>query len=203
MHHDDLTAARTPALYTPQSQFTDSFLVALVKSATAKPETLVPPARAVFRSLDPAVPVYDVATLPDLVAKSSAERLFVMRLLAAFAAAAVFLAAIGLYGVVSHGVEQRTREVGVRIALGAQPRDVLALVLAGGTKLVAAGVIGGIIAAALATRALGTLVYGVSPMDPLTFTVAAALLIAVALGAHVIPIRRALRIDPAAALRSE
>jgi putative ABC transport system permease protein len=203
VHHEDLTAAPTAALYTPQTQSTDSFLVALIKSSTAEPEALVGPARAIFRSLDPAVPIYDVATLPALVARSSADRLFVMRLLAAFAGVAVFLAAIGLYGVVSHGVAQRTREVGVRVALGAQPRDVLTLVLAGGAKLIAAGVLGGIVAAGLATRALGTLVFGVSPMDPLTFAAAAAVLIAVALGAHVLPVRRALRIDPAAALRSE
>ena len=203
VHHDDLTSAPVPALYTAQTQSTDSFLVALMKSSTADPEPLVAPARAAFRALDPAVPLYDIATLPDLVAKSSAERLFVMRLLAAFAVVAVFLAAIGLYGVVSHGVAQRTREVGVRMALGAQRRDVLALVLAGGAKLIAAGVIGGVAAAALATRFLDTLVFGVSPMDPLTFGAAAVLLIVVALGAHVLPIRRALRIDPAAALRAE
>ncbi|HET7697365.1 MAG TPA: ABC transporter permease [Vicinamibacterales bacterium] len=203
VHHDDLTASPAPAMYTPQTQFTDSFLVALVKSATLDPATLVAPVRAVFRSLDPSVPIYDVATLPELVAKSSAERQFVMRLLAAFAAVAVFLAAIGLYGVVSHGVAQRTREVGVRVALGAQRRDVLALVLAGGARLVAAGVAAGMAAAALATRSLGTLVFGVSPLDPLTFGAAAVMLTVVALGAHILPIRRALRIDPAAALRSE
>jgi putative ABC transport system permease protein len=203
VHHEDLTAAPTPAMYTPQSQVTDSYLVALVKSSTPDPEALVAPARAVFRGLDPSVPLYDIATLPALVEESSAERLFVMRLLAAFAGVAVLLAAIGLYGVVAHGVAQRTREVGVRMALGAQARDVLTLMLAGGLKLVAAGVTGGLIAAALTTRFLGALVFGVSPLDPLTFAAAAVLLIAVALAAHWIPIRRALRIDPASALRAE
>ena len=123
--------------------------------------------------------------------------------MSAFAGVAVLLAAIGLYGVVSHGVAQRTREVGVRMALGAQRRDVLTLMLAGGLKLVAAGVAGGLVAAALTTRFLGSLVFGVSPIDPATFAAAAALLIAVALAAHWIPIRRALRIDPASALRAE
>ena len=203
VHHADLTAGPTAAFYTPQTQLTDSFLVALVKTSTADPATLVGPARAVLRSLDQSVPVYDIATLPELVARSSAERWFVTRLLAGFALVAVFLAAVGLYGVISHGVAQRTREVGVRIALGAQPRDVLALVLAGGAKLVGAGLIGGVAAASLATRSLGTLVFGVSPLDPLTFGAAAVLLVTVALAAHVLPIRRALRIDPAAALRSE
>jgi putative ABC transport system permease protein len=182
---------------------TNSMLVALLKSSNAEPERLVAPAREVFRTLDPSVPLFDIATLPSLVAKSSADRLFVMRLLAAFAGVAVLLAAIGLYGVVSHGVAQRTREVGVRVALGAQASDVRSLVLAGGAKLVAAGVCGGLLAAAVSTRFLGTLVFGVSPIDPLTFGAAAGLLILVALAAHIVPIRRALRIDPADALRAE
>ena len=203
VHHDDLTAAPTPSMYTPQAQATDSYLVALVKSSTPNPEALVAPARAVFRGLDATVPLYDIATLPALVAKSSGDRLFVMRLLAGFAAVAVLLAAIGLYGVVSYGVAQRTREVGVRLALGAQARDILALVLGGGVKLVALGVAGGLAAAALATRFLGSLVFGVSPVDPLTVAGAAALLVVVALAAHWAPIRRALRIDPASALRAE
>jgi putative ABC transport system permease protein len=203
VHHDDLAGVPTPAMYAPQSQMTDSYLVALLKSSTANPEALVAPARAVFRTLDSTVPLYDIATLPALVAKSSAERLFVMRLLGAFAGVALLLAAIGLYGVVSHGVAQRTREVGVRVALGAQARDVLALVLAGGVKLTAAGIAVGLVAAALTTRFLGTLVFGVSPVDPLTFAGAAVLLIVVALGAHILPIRRALRVDPASALRAE
>ena len=203
VHHDDLTGAVTPAMYAPQTQTTNSVLVALVKSSTTDPEQLVPPARTVFRTLDPSVPLYDIATLPSLVARSSADRLFVMRLLAAFAAVAVLLAAIGLYGVVSHGVAQRTREVGVRIALGAQANDVRVLVLGGGAKLVAAGIAGGLLAAAVSTRFLGRLVFGVSPVDPLTLAGAAAVLIAVALAAHIVPIRRALRIDPASALRAE
>jgi len=203
VHHEDLTATPTPAMYTPQSQLTDSYLVALIKSSTPDPEALVAPARAVFRGLDPSVPLYDIATLPALVEESSAERLFVMRLLAAFAGVAVLLAAIGLYGVVSHGVAQRTREVGVRMALGAQARDVMALMLAGGMKLVAAGVAGGLVAAALTTRFLGSLIFGVSPLDPVTFATAAAVLTFVALIAHWVPVRRALRIDPASALRAE
>jgi len=126
-----------------------------------------------------------------------------MRLLGGFALVAVLLAAIGLYGVVSYGVALRTREVGVRMALGAQRMDVLRLVLAGGAKLVALGVIAGLAGAAASTRLMGTLVFGVSPVDPLTFAVAVLVLVAVALLAHWLPIRRALRIDPALALRAE
>ena len=102
-----------------------------------------------------------------------------------------------------YGVAQRTREVGVRVALGAQRGDVLRLVLSSGLSLVALGVTSGLAAAFAATRFLGTLMFGVSPLDPLTFAAAAALLILVALLAHWLPIRRALRIDPASALRAE
>jgi putative ABC transport system permease protein len=203
VHHDDLTAPPTPAMYTPQTQITDSYLVAVVKSSASDAAALAAPVRAVLHDLDPAIPVYDVATLRSLVAKSSAQRLFVMRLLAGFACVAVLLAAIGLYGVVSYGVAQRTREVGVRVALGAQRRDVLRLVLSSGLSLVAIGVTGGLLVAFVTTRYLGTLVFGVSPVDPPTFAGAAALLTLVALAAHWVPIRRALRIDPASALRAE
>jgi putative ABC transport system permease protein len=202
-HHEDLTAPPTAAMYTPQTQVTDSFLVAVVKSSTTDPAALVAPVRAVLRELDPAVPVYDVATMETRLARSSAQRLFVMRLLSGFACVAVLLAAIGLYGVVAHGVAQRTREVGVRVALGARRGDILRLVLAQGAALIAVGVAGGLAAALLSTRYLGTLVFGVSPMDTPTLAAAAGLLTIVALAAHAIPIRRALRIDPAAALRHE
>jgi putative ABC transport system permease protein len=149
------------------------------------------------------VPVYKVDTLDSLLAKASAERLFVMRLLAGFAAIAVLLAAIGLYGVVSYGVSQRTREVGVRMALGAQRSDVLRLVLAGGMSLVASGIVVGLVAAAVATRFLGAMVYGVSTVDGFTFATATCVLVVVALTAHWVPIRRALNVDPAIALRQE
>ena len=203
VHHDDLTAPLAPAMYVAQAQYTDSYLVAVVKAETSDAATLAAPARAVLRELDASVPVYQVATLPSLVEKAAAERRFVMRLLAGFALVAVLLAAIGLYGVVSYGVAQRTREVGVRVALGAQRRDVLRLVLSSGLSLVGVGIAIGLVAAVAATRFLGALVFGVSPMDPPTFAAAAALLTVVALCAHWVPVRRALRIDPASALRAE
>ena len=201
--HDDLTEPPAPAMYTPQTQITDSYLTAVVKSSTRDAAALAPLARAVLRELDPTVPVYDVATVSSLIEKAAAHRMFVMRLLAGFAFVAVLLAAIGLYGVVSHGVAQRTREVGVRVALGAQRRDVLRLVLSSGLSLVALGVAGGLAAAFASTRYLGTLMFGVSAVDPPTFAAATGVLTFVALLAHWVPIRRALRIDPATALRAE
>jgi putative ABC transport system permease protein len=203
VHHDDVTVPVAPAMYTPQTQITDSYLTAVVKSSTRDGATLAAQARAALRELDPTVPVYDVATIASLIEKSAAQRLFVMEVLAGFAIVAVLLAAIGLYGVVSHGVAQRTREVGVRMALGAQRGDVLRLVLSNGLSLVAVGVAGGLAAAFATTRYLGTLMFGVSPVDAPTFAAAAALLTLVALLAHWIPVRRALRIDPASALRAE
>jgi putative ABC transport system permease protein len=203
VEHDDLTTPPAPAMYNPQTQITDSFLTAVLKSSTADAEKLAAPARAVLRELDPAVPVYAVATVSSLVAASSAPQRFVMRLLGGFAFVAVLLAALGLYGVIAYGVAQRTREVAVRVALGARNSDVLRLVLSSGLRLVGFGVVVGLAAALVAAPYLGALVYGVSPVDPLTFASAAALLTAVALVAHWLPMRRALRIDPAIALRAE
>ena len=174
-----------------------------MKSSRDDAAALAPSVRQVLRELNSGVPVYGVATLSSLVDQASAQRVFVTRLLAVFAAVALLLAAIGLYGVVSYGVGQRAREIGVRVALGAQRRDVMRLVLSNGFLLVGIGVAAGLAAAVAVTRFLGALVFGVSPADPLTFAAAAALLTLVALGAHWVPVRRALRIDPASALRAE
>ena len=203
VHVDDLATPVVPAMYTPETQITSAYLTAIVKSSNDDAAPLAGAVRRVLHELDSTVPVYGVATLASLVDNASAQRLFVTRLLGAFATVAVLLAAIGLYGVVSYGVAQRTREVGVRVALGAQRRDVLRLVLSNGLVLVAFGVAGGLAVALVTTRYLGTLVFGVSPVDPATFAAAAALLTLVALGAHWVPIRRALHIDPASALRAE
>jgi putative ABC transport system permease protein len=203
VHHEDVTQPVTAAMYTAEAQFTDSFLVAIVKASTGDPAALTSPVRQVLRELDASVPVYGIATLPALVQQASAQRLFVMQLLSGFAAVAVLLAAIGLYGVVSYGVAQRTREVAVRVALGAQRGEIFRLVLWRGLGLVGIGLAIGLVCALAATRLLGTLTFGVSPVDPPTFFSAAALLALVALAAHVVPIRRALRIDPAEALRAE
>jgi putative ABC transport system permease protein len=128
---------------------------------------------------------------------------FAMALLTAFAVVAVVLAAVGLYGVIAYGVSQRTREIGVRVALGAEPRAVAGLVVGGGLRLVAGGVLLGAVAAAASTRVLGSMLYAVSPSDPLTFAVIALVVAAIALLASYVPARRASRIDPTEALRAD
>jgi putative ABC transport system permease protein len=202
-HHSDVTTPAGTALYLPETQFTDSFLVAVLRSTTNDPAALVAPARSVLRELDPAIPVYGVGTLESLIGAAASQHVFVMKLLSGFAGVAVLLAAIGLYGVISYTVAQRTRELGIRVALGAQRLDLLRLVLSKGAMLVLIGLAAGVIAALLTTQYLGSLVFGVSPMDPATFGAAVVLLSGVALLAHLAPIRRALGVDPVVALREE
>jgi ABC-type antimicrobial peptide transport system permease subunit len=126
-----------------------------------------------------------------------------MSLLSLFATLALTLATVGIYGVISYAVSQRTREIGVRMALGANPRDVLRLILGEGLKLVLAGVALGIIAALAMTRLLATMLYGVSVTNPVIFSSVVVLLVAVSLAACFVPARRAMRVDPIVALRYE
>jgi len=203
VHDGDLTAPPAPAMYTPETQLTSAYLTLVARSRNGDPSSLAPDTRAVIRALDPLVPVYGVAPLSSLVRQSAAERVFVTRILSVFAAAAVLLAAIGLYGLVAYNVADRTREVGLRVALGARPADVMRVVLGGGVSMVGLGVAGGLAIGVAATRVLGSLVYGVSVTDPTTFASSTALLVVVALLAHAVPLGRALRVDPASVLRAE
>jgi putative ABC transport system permease protein len=203
VHHADVAASPTAAMYTPQTQITDSFLVLVIEPVTSDATSLVAPVRSILHELDPAVAVYDVAPLEALVAKASAQHVFVARLLTGFAVVAVLLAAVGLYGVISYNVAQRTREVGIRMALGARPVQIAAMIAAQAAWPIALGVAGGLAVAAATTRYLGALIFGVSPIDPPTLAAATALLLAASICAHWAPIRRALRIDSAGALREE
>jgi putative ABC transport system permease protein len=159
--------------------------------------------RHTVAALNPEVPVSEVQTLRTIVVQSTSAPRFTMLLFTIFAALALVLSAVGIYGVVSYSVAQRTSEIGVRIAFGAQRLDVQRLVMGHGARLALAGVGLGIAGALAATRAMASLLYGVSATDPLTFAGVALLLILVALAACYIPARRAMRVDPMVALRYE
>jgi putative ABC transport system permease protein len=175
----------------------------LVIRTAVPPESLADEVRAAVRSVDPALPLYDVLTMEAVIEESLAGRRLNLWLLALFAGMALVLSAAGLYGVISYLVAQRTREIGVRIALGAQKRDVLGLVMRQGAGLTGAGIALGLLGAFALTRVLESLLYGVSARDPLTYAALAAVLAAVALIATWLPARRASRVDPILAIRAE
>jgi len=149
------------------------------------------------------IPLANLRTMQDVIANSVLRRKFTMLLLAIFAALAMLLAAVGLYGVMSYTVSQRTHEIGIRMALGAQKTDVLKLVVGQGMALVMLGVILGIVAAVALTRLMSGLLFGVSATDPAVFGMIAVLLAGVALLANYVPARRAAKVDPMVALRYE
>ena len=175
----------------------------LVTRSTMDPSALTPAVRAAVESLDPDLPIYNVRTLASFVAENVAPRRLSVILLSLFAGLALLLAAVGIYGVMSYSVTQRYHEIGIRMALGASPRDVLNLVVRQGARLVAVGVVAGIIAASGLTRLLSSMLFGVSASDPLTFAGVVILLATVAFVAGLVPARRASKTDPIVALRYE
>ena len=188
--------------YYPLLQRPTPFATLLLRTP-ADPASLAGGMREAVRAVDPTQPVSQIRLLPDMVNSSLAPRRFVVTVLAVFAGMALAMALIGLYGVISYSVAQRTRELGVRMALGAQPAEILRLVLAQGLRLAGAGAAIGVAASLAAGRLLRQELFHVSAFDPLTFAAMAALLVAAALLASYVPARRATRVDPIAALRYE
>ena len=174
----------------------------VVRSASAAPQ-LERSLRSLASSLNSEAPVSEVKSMPAILSDASSAPRSITSLFAAFAALALILGVIGIYGVISFFVGQRTREIGIRMALGAQRRDVLKLVVNEGLSLTFTGIVVGLLAAFALTRFLGTLLYGVSATDPLDFAAVAALFALVAFAACYIPARRAMRVDPLVALRYE
>jgi len=194
------------ALYMPYKQSPDPFLMrdlTLVLRTSSDAMSAVPAVRHAIESVDPELPLFDVASMQELVYRSVSEPRLNTVLLAAFAALALILATVGIYGVMSYTVSQRTREIGVRMALGAGRSEVLRGVLAQGAGRAIAGIAIGLVGGLILTRFLSTLLFGVRATDPVTFIAVAALLAVVALLASYIPARRATRVDPMAALRCE
>ena len=171
--------------------------------ATGDPIALASTVQRQVHALDPSLPVFEARTMDERLGESVAQRRFNMLLLVGFGALALLLAIVGTYGVIAYSVSQRTQEIGIRMALGATRRDVLAMVLGGALRLAGAGVTIGVLLAAAATQLLSSLLFDVRSTDPGTFGATIAILLAAALTAAYLPARRATRVDPMAALRSE
>jgi putative ABC transport system permease protein len=202
VRHRELAAPPTMQMYTPHAQFTDSFLTVVVRT-TGDPASLAAEARRAIRSIASDVPVYNVAPVEELVARSVGPRRFVMRLLELFGLIALLMTAVGIYGVISYSVAERTQEIGIRAALGATRADIVRLVLGSGLSIVVAGLVAGIVLAGISTRYLEGSLYGVRAIDASTFVIVAAVLFGVALLAQLGPVLRATRVDPALALRQD
>jgi len=189
-----------PDFYLP---FADrNSLIGLVVRTTLPPASIAPAVRAAIRAADPSIPVYSVATMEELTRQQTAQSRFTMWLMGVFAACALMLAVVGIYGVMSYLVTQRTREIGIRLALGADEGDILRLVVGNGAKLIAAGIAIGVTASVALSKLVGTLLFGVTAADPAS-AAAVAVLAMVAVAACYLPAARATRIDPLRALRQD
>lgn len=191
-----------PQFYTAQAQDAPNAMAIVIRTS-ADPMALARQAAAMVHTIDPDQPVYDVKTMEQRMAQSIAQPRFESVLLAFFAGAALFLATLGIFGVVAHSTQQRTQEIGIRLALGADAARVLQGVVLGGLRPVLTGVALGLAGAAAMGRMLSSVLFRVSPTDPATFTLAGVVLAGVAVAACLGPARKATRIDPMAALRSE
>ncbi len=191
-----------PAMYLSHAQFPFRSMFVVARSRS-EPEALIPAVRRTIAALDPELGASRIEPMGSVVRGSVARERFTMTLLGLFAALAVILASVGIYGVVAHGVSRRSREMGIRIAVGARPGRIAGLVVREGLLLGGLGVAGGVLGALALSRLLGGLLYEVSPGDPVTYGVVALALVGVTVTASWIPARRAAGVDPVRVLRVE
>ena len=199
---DGLDAATAPRIYLPVNQ-SPSYAMAVYLRTHADPGALGDSVRKEVQSIDPTIPVFEVRTMDDVVAKYLEQRRFALELLGVFAGVALLLASIGIYGVMAYTFSQRTNEIGIRIAMGAQRGDILKIAVGEGALIVAFGLAAGLAGSLVLTRFLQTMLFDVKPTDPITFAGISALLAAAAFAACFVPARRATRVDPLIALRHE
>jgi putative ABC transport system permease protein len=200
VNHVGLDSEPDFASYEPHGKRPWSEMTVVVRT-TVEPSALVGPVQAALRAAEREILIEDVITMGRRMQNSIAPQRLNLVLLGSFAFVALLLAAVGIYGVMAQAVTQRTQEIGIRMALGAQMKDVLALILKNGMKLALIGVVIGLGGAFLLTRLMTKLLFGVTPTDPSTFVVVALILLAVAFLACYLPARRASRVDPLDALR--
>jgi ABC-type lipoprotein release transport system permease subunit len=197
----DITLATSPQIYVPIAQQPTRITAFLIRSA--KPGQLAAQVRAAVRRVDPSIAVYDARTMDESLAIDMSSNYVLTGMYTAFAVIALSLAAAGLYGVMSYSVSQRTREMGIRVALGATAFEVQRMVLAQGGRLLLVGTILGTLGGAAIATAIRSLLYGVTPSDPVTYASVIALMVVVMGVATYIPARRAMSVDPVRALRAE
>jgi len=202
VHHNGLEQAPRPCLFLPQAQ-SPSGMASLVIRTSSDPVAAIGAVKEQMRAAAPNQGVQDVTTMEELISSSLARPKLQTALMVIFGAIALVLACIGVFAVVSYSVEQRTREMGIRLALGAAPRSILRLVLGEGLSLAAAGVAAGVLAALVLTRYLATLLYTVRPADPVVYAGVVLLLGLSAAAGCYLPARCAIRVDPAVVLREE
>jgi ABC-type antimicrobial peptide transport system permease subunit len=210
VRHNGLDTVVKEKFYVPHTQWHRSLGNAnlirgmtIVARTDGRPEMLAAPIREVIRRLDPNLPVADVRTMRDVVGTAMSAPRFTSVLLSIFGALALTLSGIGIYGVLSYVFSRRTREIGIRIAIGAGRPALLRMVLGSGLSLAAAGIVAGLLLAAATTRLLRGLLHGVTPADPATFAVVTLGLLGIAVLASAVPAWRASRVDPVVALKSE
>jgi putative ABC transport system permease protein len=202
VHHEGLDATPEPTMYVPYKQDVFSGMFVMVRTS-GDPAQFAPTARRLVREIDPNLPAFSMSPLGEVVSASLGDRRFSMFLLGVFAFIALFLAGVGLYGVVAYTVSQRTQEIGLRMAIGAEPRDVMRLVVGGGMRLAVVGVVLGVAGALVLSRLVASMLFDVTPFDPPSYLATASVLLAVSALACYVPARRAMAVDPLVALRAE